>query len=202
MSDAFDVVRMFEYALCDYTGARYCVATTSCTMALLITLKVMAMEEGATRISIPRRTYVGVPQSVINAGHLLTFDSREWIGRYQLSGSPVVDSARLLTSGMYQRGTFTCLSFHWTKHLAIGQGGAILHDNRGYDEILRRMRFDGRAEGVPAAKDFGVIKGGMHAYMMPRDAAEGLTRLKLLPQHNMALPNSDYPDLSKLEAFK
>jgi hypothetical protein len=41
-----------------------------------------------------------------------------------------------------------------------------------------------------------------HAYMMPRDAAEGITRLALLPKHNKDLPRSDYPDLSLQECFK
>lgn len=39
MADAFKVVRDFEQALCDYTGAKYAVSTTSCTMALLLACK-------------------------------------------------------------------------------------------------------------------------------------------------------------------
>jgi hypothetical protein len=38
--------------------------------------------------------------------------------------------------------------------------------------------------------------------MSPRDAAEGLSRLAVLPRHNDPLPNDDYPDLSTLEMFK
>mgnify|MGYP007100050330 FL=1 len=94
-----------------------------------------------------------------------------------------------------------CLSFHWTKHLSIGQGGAILLDNPEKAEKLRRMRFDGRREGADAKGD-DFVWPSFHAYMMPRDAAEGLTRLSLLPKHNADLPRSDYPDLSLIEAFK
>lgn len=36
MTDPFQVVREFEAALCEYTGAPYAVTTTSCTMALLL----------------------------------------------------------------------------------------------------------------------------------------------------------------------
>lgn len=32
----FQVVKDFERALCEYTGAPYAVTTTSCTMALLL----------------------------------------------------------------------------------------------------------------------------------------------------------------------
>ena len=52
-------------------------------------------------------------------------------------------------------------------------------------------------ELVARAKDLGY-----HAYMMPRDAAEGLTRLKFLPKHNEDLPWDDYPELDKMELFK
>ena len=94
-----------------------------------------------------------------------------------------------------------CLSFHWTKHLGIGQGGAILTDDPRIAERLRRMRFDGRSQDIPAVED-KFTTPSYHAYMMPRDAAEGLTRLSLLPLHNNPLPNSDYPDLSLQECFK
>jgi hypothetical protein len=62
-------------------------------------------------------------------------------------------------------------------------------------------RFDGRKEGV-APKDQKDWILGWHCYMSPRDAAEGLSRLAVLPKHNDPLPNDDYPDLSKLEIFK
>ena len=39
MTDAFKVVRDFKQALCDYTGAKYAVTTTSCTMALLLSVR-------------------------------------------------------------------------------------------------------------------------------------------------------------------
>lgn len=188
----FDVVRQFEAALCEYTGAKYAVATTSCTTALLIALARFP----SMTVQIPARTYVGVAQSVLNAGHRLAFRHEQWEGQYRLEPLPVIDSARLLTSGMYEPDTFTCLSFHWTKHLAIGQGGAILHDCADWDELLRKMRFDGRTEGVAPADDT-FITPAWHAYMMPRDAAEGLTRLALLPRHNDPLPYSGYADLSR-----
>jgi len=96
---------------------------------------------------------------------------------------------------------FVCVSFHWSKTLAIGQGGAILHDNTEADEWFRRARFDGRTEGVAPADDhFDMI--GYHAYMSPRDAADGLSRLAVLPKHNEPLPNDNYPDLSTFEVFK
>jgi dTDP-4-amino-4,6-dideoxygalactose transaminase len=99
-------------------------------------------------------------------------------------------------------GGFQCLSFHTSKILGLaGHGGCILHDDEEADGWLRRARFDGRTEGVPAAED-NVQYPSWHCYMTPATAAEGLMRLAILPKHNADLPNSDYPDLSKLDAFR
>jgi hypothetical protein len=165
-------------------------------MALLLALKWHRPQV----VYCPKRTYVSVPMSILHARHLVVFEDYMWVGQYQLEPLPVWDSARLFTHGMYEGG-FQCVSFHWSKTLAIGQGGAILHDNPEADEWFRRMRFDGRTEGV-APKDEKDFLLGYHAYMSPRDAAEGLSRLAILPEHNDPLPNDDYPDLSEFEIFK
>lgn len=227
-SDPYEVVRQFEAALCDYTGARYAVTVTSCTMALVLALAwclrptrddrglFMIKDPRFALIDIPRRTYVSVPMSIVHAGGWPTFRDEEWVGEYQLKPFPIWDSARWLTGGMYRgrfdtrkgfmaerdrSGQFVCLSFHWSKHLAIQQGGAILHDSPEADAWLRRARFDGRTEGV-APKDDRIDMIGWHCYMSPELAADGLIRLGLLPRHNEPLPNDDYPDLSRMEIFR
>lgn len=203
MTNPYGVVESFEKALCEYTGAKYAVAVDSCTNALLICmLHEMSMEESLKpRMILPKYTYVSVPMAAKLAGFDVQFSDTSWGGLYRCQPYPIWDSARFLSKGMYREGQFICLSFHWTKTLAIGRGGAILHDSDIADPILRRMRFDGRSEGVAPKDDtFPVL--GIHAYMTPAMAAEGLSRLALLPDHNDPLPNSDYPDLSKYEIFK
>lgn len=218
----YQVVEDFEQALCDYTGARYAVTVTSCTMALLLALKHWSgihsrfcagepdpeecmVEMGSEpTIIIPSRTYISVPMSIKHAGLNVGFVDKVWLGEYELEPYPIWDSARLFTSGMcdgmIEEG-MKCVSFHWTKTLAIGQGGAILTNDELADEWLRKMRFDGRTAGVaPKDDDFDMI--GHHCYMSPRDAADGLSRLAVLPKTNAPLPNDDYPDLSKMEIFK
>ncbi len=197
----FKVVEDFEAALCEYTGAPYAVTTTSCTMALLLACAWFKEEHAAYQINIPKLTYVGVAQSILNAGHRPTFRDDNWSGEYRLTPSPIWDSARRFTSGMYRPGQMQCVSFHWSKTLGIGQGGAILLDGPVANEWLRRCRFDGRREGVPPSED-EFITPAFHAYMMPRDAAEGLSRLAVLPKDNSDLPWDDYPDLSQMEIFK
>jgi dTDP-4-amino-4,6-dideoxygalactose transaminase len=221
MKSPHQVTRDFEAALCEYTGAPYAVAVTSCTMALLLAVRYQ-LEQRAMyellrkdesdweelQVEIPKRTYVSVPMSIIHAGGRPTFRDEIWSGRYQLEPLNVWDYARYFTSGMWldrlrcnHAGSMLCVSFHWSKTLGLQQGGAILHDNPEADKWLRRARFDGRAEGV-APKDDVFTFAGWHCYMSPEVAALGLMRLSLLPKHNEPLPNDDYPDLSQMEVFK
>ena len=208
MISPYHVVKDFESALCEYTGSKYAVTVTSCTMALLLACRWAYLNDPGlahldSKIVIPNRTYVGVPMSILHAGFYdVGFVDHDWVGRYALFPSKVTDSARLFTSGMYRQGLMECVSFHPTKHLGIStHGGAILHDNDEADEWLGMARFDGRKEGVePRYQKEWVL--GWHCYMNPQTAAEGLQRLSTLPEHNDPLPKDGYPDLSTLEIFK
>jgi dTDP-4-amino-4,6-dideoxygalactose transaminase len=195
--NAFQVVRDFEKAVCEYTGAPYCVTVNSCTMALLLACKYLNVKE----VNIPKLTYVSVPMSIMHAGGTVKFRDDDWSGSYQLRPYPIWDSARRFRALMYIPKQFQCVSFHWSKVLGIQQGGAILHDDPKADAWLRKARFDGRTEGV-APKDDTFETLGYHCYMSPEIAAEGLVRLSFLPRYNADLPNSDYPDLSKAALFQ
>ena len=205
MFSGHQVTREFEAALCEYTGAKYAVTTTSCTMAILLACAWWAeqsMNPQCMVVSMPRLSYVGVPASILNAGiALVRFRDEDWQGEYRLNPIPVWDSARRFTSGMFRTGMMQCVSFHWSKILGLSQGGAILHDDEEADAWLRRARFDGRTEGVDP-KDDQVQYPSWHAYLSPEVAAHGLMKLATLPKHNADLPRSDYPDLSKLKAFQ
>jgi dTDP-4-amino-4,6-dideoxygalactose transaminase len=210
MSKAHQVTRDFEAAIAEYTGAPHVVAVNSCTMALLLAVAWSTRPNHGPKIEIPKRTYVGVPMSIIHAGCWPTFRDQDWVGAYRLKPLPVWDSARLFTSGMYTDFVATtydnpnplvCVSFHATKTLGIEQGGAILLNDPEADAWLRRMRFDGRTEGVPVKED-SIREIGWHCYMNPSTAAQGLMRMAGLPKHNPPLPTSDYPDLSQMECFR
>ena len=100
MIDAFRVVRDFERAIAEYTGAPYVTSVNSCTMALLLACAFAKV----TTVSIPKFTYVSVPQSIIHAGGKVWFDDRQWRGEYELFPYAIWDSARRFTSGMYRAG--------------------------------------------------------------------------------------------------
>jgi dTDP-4-amino-4,6-dideoxygalactose transaminase len=207
----YKVVQDFEEAIAEYTGSKYAVAVSSCTEAIMLACAyhIKVVDEfflgdedmgNLQVIFIPKRTYVGVPMSIIHAGGVPRFDNRKWVGEYQLKPYPIWDSAKLLTSGMYRHGQMQCLSLHWTKTLSVGWGGVIIHDDKEADTWFRRARFDGRKEGVKPVDDKDLIVG-WHCMMSPAQAAEALTRLSFLPKHNEPLTDN-YPDLSTYKAFQ
>lgn len=218
------VTKDFEAALCRYAGSKYAVAVNSCTAALTIAVAWHLREyyQEATScggyrtfdpplVEIPRRTYVSVPCSIIHAGGGPIFRDEAWRGFYQLKPYPIFDSARWFTKGLFESVTlslghrispaFVCVSFHASKTLGLEQGGAILHDCDEADAWFRRMRFDGRTEGV-APKDDDFREVGFHCYMNPSTAAQGLLKLHSLPECNAPLPQDEYPDLSAMEIFR
>ena len=196
MSNPHDVTRQFEAAIADYCGSPYAVAVTSCTAALLL----CCVYHNVIKVEIPRRTYIGVGQSILNAGAKVVFRDEEWSGIYKLRPYPIYDAARRTTSGMYIAGTMMCLSLHISKICGVDQGGVILHDSYVADQVLRRMRFDGRAEGLHPRDD--QFTRGFHCYLSPSVAAKALWKLSMLPRHNDDLPCSDYSDLSTAEIFR
>lgn len=193
----YQVTRDFEAALCVYTGAKYAVAVNSGTAALELCLE----RVGPEYVELPRRTYVSVASAVRRNRIRIHWTDDAWHGEYQLIPSPVWDSARRFTSSMYRSGQYQCLSFAAAKILGAEQGGAILHDNSEDDAWFRKMRFDGRTEGVNPLDDrFDVL--GHHCIMLPSVAATLLVRLHHLPRVNADLPDYEYPDLSKHPAFQ
>lgn len=197
---AWRVVEAFEAALSEYTGAPHVVATDSCTNALHLCFKRLFQRTDlfdAEGIQLPTHTYVGVPQAARRAGFMVEFVEQPWVGEYRIKNTPIVDAARWLRRDMHAPGAWICLSFHFTKHLPIGRGGAILCDNAGDAEWFRRARYDGRDQTKPIMEQ-AEFQFGIHAYMTPELAARGLLLMTNLPDHNDPLPGV-YPDLSKVK---
>lgn len=198
----FTVVKHFEWRLSKYTNAPYVVTVTSCTDALGLCMEWHKYKNpNLNFVDMPKHTYISVPIQAIRVGIKPTFRDEKWKGMYVIDPINVYDSARRFTSNMYIPGSMMCVSFHYSKILRTNQGGAILHDNKEFDEWARKMRFDGRTEGIPPKED-DIYLRGRHCYMGPEVAAKGLIMLHFLPKVNEDLPNDDYPDLSQLRAFK
>ena len=200
-NNPYNIVKQFEQALADYTGAPYVVTVDSCTNALFLCCKFLKTKT----VTIPSKTYLSVPMSIIHAGSDVIFDKREitnhWEGIYQLKPYPIYDSAKRLTSSMFIPNSYMCLSFHIKKHLAIGKGGAILTDNEEAVEWFKRARYEGRSEKFYKEDDIHTL--GWNMYMTPQQAAHGIALLQNYPPHKSDLEEKGgYRDLTAFSVFK
>jgi dTDP-4-amino-4,6-dideoxygalactose transaminase len=201
--NVYDVVNEFEKRMAEYAGAPYGVAVNSCTNAIALSLmyeNIIGQIKSTDDIELPKHTYVGVAHAIINNGHYIKWMDYQWIGLYRLWPSRIVDSARWLTSDMYEPGTFLCLSFHESKQLPVGDGGMILTDDKNAYDYLRQMRFDGRTPGKSVFDDEFALPS-MHCHQKPDVAARGLMLMAGLKEHNKPIPG-EYPDISQFEYFR
>jgi dTDP-4-amino-4,6-dideoxygalactose transaminase len=192
----FEIVGWFEEEVAAYAGAKYGVACDSCTSAIFLCLKYLQVHSGIT-ITIPKRTYLSIPQSIIHAGAKISFEDLDWSGVYKLKPLSVYDSAKRLTSNMYIPDSYMCLSFHHKKPLPIGKGGMILTDNPRAVDVIKKMRYEGRTAGL-SIHDDNITSLGWNMYMTPEEAARGLTLLSNYPEHAPdQIERPPYPDLSE-----
>jgi len=196
----------FEKAICDYTGAPYCVSVDNQSNAVFMALKYENIE--GKEIFVPSHTYPSIPCEIIWAGGKVNFEDSPRIlkGAYQLKPTRVWDAALRFTGDMYLPNTFMCLSFtgQW-KHLRIGKGGAILTDDYTAYLWFERFRYSGRRECSYHDDNLDML--GKNYYLPHILASIGLQQIlgfynqdgtkKVMP--DLELP---YPDLSKFPIYK
>ena len=200
-TNPYKIVKQFEEEVADYTGAPYAISVDNCTNALFLVCKYLEVQQ----VTIPSKTYLSVPQSIIHSGGEVIFDTSEetnnWQGIYQLKPYPIYDSAKRFTSDMYIPGSFMCLSFHIKKHLKIGKGGMILTDSEDAVKWFKQARYEGRNEVLYHEDDIKML--GWNMYMTPQQASHGLA---LMQNYPMNVPDLDehngYRDLTDFTVFK
>ena len=199
LHNPYKIVKMFEEEIADYTGSPYAISVDSCTNALFLCCKYLKVKE----VEIPSKTYLSVPQSIINSGGEVVFNPslNGWKGIYQLSPYPIYDAAKRFTSEMYIPGSLMCISFHIKKHLKIGKGGMILTDNSEAVEWLKMARYEGRSEKL--YHDDNISEMGWNMYMTPQEAAHGLALMQNISWENPDLDEDNgYRDLREFKLFK
>jgi len=195
----FKVVQMFEEEVAEYTGAPYAIAIDSCTDALFLCCHYHKVQE----VTIPKKTYLSVPQSIQHAGGKVIFEDIEWTGTYQLKPYPIYDAAKRFTSDMYIKGSFMCLSFHIKKLLPIGKGGMILTDSAEAVKWFKKARYEGRSE--KNYMEDNIQFAGWNMYMSPEQAARGLFLMLNYPATMPDLDENDgggYRDLTEFDLYK
>lgn len=201
----YKIVKLFEEEVADYTGAPYAVSVDNCTNALFLSLMYMREIRGneIKEVTIPSKTYLSVPQSIIHSGFEPVFDTNRnnWKGIYKLDPFPIYDAAKRFTSGMYIPGSFMCLSFHIKKHLKIGKGGMILTDSLEAVDWFKTARYEGRSEKLYHEDDIKTL--GWNMYMTPQQASHGLALMQNYPINVPDLgENNGYRDLTEFTVFK
>lgn len=204
-NNPYEVTEKFEEVVADYCGAPYAIAVDNATNGLFLALKYLNITN--TEITIPAITFMSVPCTIIQTGNRVNFDknheaiiNNKLKGEYQLSPTPIWDSALRFTSGMYRPGQIQCISFSGPhKFLKLGKGGMILTDDKKACEWLKRARYFGR-NPVDHMKDhFDML--GWNFYMLPEIAARGLVLMMGINDNNEDLAR-EYQDLSIYDVYK
>ena len=194
----FKVVSEFESKIAKWFGAPYGVSVDCCTHGIELCLR----RSNVNSITVPKRTYLSVPNLASKLGIELKWKDEEWQDYYQIDDTNIYDAAVLWKENSYISGTFMCLSFQFQKHLSLGRGGMILTDNKEAAIELKKMTYDGRLPDIPW-REQNISSIGYHYYMTPETATKGLEKL---PEAIKTKPRqwiiTDWPDLTKMEVFK
>ena len=184
----FDKIKEFEQALAQFTGAPYAVMTDCCTHAIELCLRY----DRVKHCSIPSHTYLSVPMTLHKLDIAFDYTDIDWLGEYQLTGTRVWDSARLLKQGMYRAEQLQCLSFGYGKPLEIGRGGAILTDDVEVYDTLIQQRYDGRDLTISPWENQKIFRIGYHYKPTIEEAVKGLELLSTVDQEPKY---KEYPNL-------
>jgi len=191
----FEKITEFESALAEFTGAPYAVMTDCCTHAIELCLRV----DRVKRCSIPAHTYLSVPMTLHKLDIAFDYTDIDWLGEYQLTGTRVWDSARLLKQDMYRPGMLQCLSFGYDKPLSIGRGGAVLTDDVEVYNVLKLQCYDGRDLTISHWGNQKTFRIGYHYRPTIEEAVQAL---ELLPTVDQEPKPKQYPDLREIIIIK
>lgn len=193
----FEVVQKFEEEIALFFGAPFAVAVDSCTHGIELGLRY----EGATKISVPKRTYLSVPFLANKLNIELEWRDENWVDYYYVTEN-IIDAAVLWKKDSYIPNTMMGISFQYQKHLSLGRGGVLLLDNEEAAVEIKKMSYDGRLPMIPW-RDQNVSTYGYHYYMTPETAKLGLEKL---PSAIDSTPRqwivTDWPDLTQMDIFK
>jgi len=193
----FNVVTEFEQKIASFFGAKYGIATDSCTHGVELCL----CYTDAKTITCPKRTYLSIPFLANKLKINLKWKDENWTDYYYLTNN-VIDAAVLWKTNSYIPNTFMSISFQYQKHLSLGRGGVILTDNLDAATQLKKMSYDGRLPDIPW-RNQNIDTYGYHYYMTPETANLGLEKLQKAietpPKQWMVI---DWPDLTQMNIFK
>jgi perosamine synthetase len=176
-----EYVEKFEQMLCDFTGAKYAVATCNATCALHVSLEVLNLYY----IKIPTITFIATANAAKMARYQIDLTECEkaslpvdLLGFKSMAKGKIRDSAQALgTKGIYG-DHLTIHSFNGNKIITTGGGGAILTNDGDTADHIRHVITQSRVPHAWEIKHDGV---GFN-YRIPNiNAALGCDQMEQLP---------------------
>jgi len=191
-------VKEFEEKWAELTGAKYAVATNSCTAALDIAVRLLDLPE---EVTVSPFTFVSSALAPLNIGkkikfvdinpETLTTDKADIQVMYagNISGEgKIYDMAHC--SGYKHLGEISCWSFHAVKNLPAGDGGMITMNDPELYRRARALSWCGidkstfQRSGKKYNWDYDIQEAGLKAHMNDITACIGLEQLKKLKEGN------------------
>lgn len=191
-------VAEFEQQFAEYVGAKYAIATNSCTSALDIAVRVAPLGD---EVSVTPFTFVSSALCIVNAGKKVKFvdidedslctpkaDIQVLYAGNDAGEGIIYDMAH--AGGAKHKGLISCWSFHAVKNLPTGDGGMLTTND---EEVYRRAKalswcgIDkstfSRSQGG-YSWDYDIKEAGLKANMTDLTAVIGLCQLKKLTERN------------------
>lgn len=196
-------VKEFEQEFAKFTGAKYAVATNSCTSALDIAVRVAPLGD---EVTVSPFTFVSSAQCILNAGKKVKFvdidpesmctpkaDIQVLYAGNDFGEGIIYDMAH--SGGAPHKGLISCWSFHAVKNLPTGDGGMLTTND---EEIYKRAKalswcgidkttFERSKDRY--SWDYDIKELGLKANMNDITASIGLAQLKKLKARNFLREN-------------
>lgn len=192
------VVDTFEKEFAKKVGAKYAVATNSCTAALDIAVRVVKLPDV---ITVSPFTFVSSALCALNIGKKIRFvdidphsfctpnaDIQVFYGGNEFGKGLIYDMAH--AAGVKHRGMVSCWSFHAVKNLPTGDGGMLTTNNKNIYRRAKAISWCGidKSTYVRSSSryswEYDIQEPGIKANMNDIVAAIGLCQLEKLDDNN------------------
>lgn len=187
-----------EEKFAKFTGAKYAVATNSCTSALDIAVRLIKLPNP---VKVSAFTFVSSALSPLNAGYKIKFVDIDpetlctprsdiqvmYAGNISGKGT-IYDMAHC--GGSKHLGKISCWSFHAVKNLPAGDGGMLTMNSQRLYQRAKALIWCGIDKSTFARNkekyswDYDIKEAGLKAHMNDITATIALCQLKELKKRN------------------
>ncbi|MFA6445733.1 MAG: DegT/DnrJ/EryC1/StrS family aminotransferase [Candidatus Paceibacterota bacterium] len=193
-------VKELEEKWCELTGAKYAVATNSCTSALDIAVRCAGFRNNYIP-TVSAFTFISSALCLKNAGMEVRFvdidersfctpkaDIQVMYAGNQFGEGIIYDMAH--SGGAKHKGLISCWSFHAVKNLPAGDGGMLTTNDEAIYKKARALSWCGidkstwERSGKKYGWDYSITEKGLKAHMNDITAVIALAKLKNLKRDN------------------